>query len=185
MSPESLEHPEHSEQPAPQAQVLVLMGVTGCGKSTVAALLAGALRWDFEEGDALHPRANVEKMASGHPLTDEDRWPWLEKVAAWIEGRLDAGKNGVITCSSLKRSYRDVLNRRGTGVVFVYLQGSQETIAARLAVRRGHFMPPALLASQFETLEEPQPDEPHLTINVGPAPKEIAREIIDALKLKA
>ncbi|MFD1210611.1 gluconokinase [Arthrobacter sp. GCM10027362] len=184
MSPAPTVHPEHSEQPAPQAQVLVLMGVTGCGKSTVAALLAGVLRWEFEEGDALHPRSNVEKMASGHPLTDEDRRPWLEKVAGWIEARLDAGTNGVITCSALKRSYRDILNRRGAGVVFVYLRGSQETIAARLAVRRGHFMPPALLASQFEALEEPQPDEPHLTVDVGPTPQVIAGNIIEALKLK-
>src|SRR3954462_9740129 len=109
--------------------VLVLMGVSGSGKSTVAGIIAGAMGWDLQEGDALHPPANVAKMASGHPLTDADRWPWLEKVAEWIEGQLDAGKNGVVTCSSLKRSYRDILNRRGYGVVFVYLQGSQETIA--------------------------------------------------------
>ena len=144
--------------------VLVVMGVSGCGKSTVAALLAGRLGWPLEEGDDLHPRANVEKMAAGHPLTDEDRWPWLEKVAEWVEERLDAGENGIITCSALKRSYRNVINRRGRGVRFVYLAGSLELIAARLGVRHGHFMPASLLQSQFADLEEPGPDEPGLRV---------------------
>lgn len=183
--PEHSEHPDRPGHPAQQARVLVLMGVTGCGKSTVADLLARRLHWDFEEGDALHPPENVARMASGQPLTDEDRWPWLERVADWIEAQLDAGKNGVVTCSALKRSYRGILNRRGGGVVFVYLHGSRETIAARLAVRRGHFMPPALLASQFEALEEPQADEPHLTVDVTLAPQVIVQEIIDALELAA
>jgi len=160
--------------------VLVLMGVSGCGKSTVAALLAGELGWPFEEGDALHPQANIDKMAAGEALTDDDRWPWLDTVADWIDERLDAGENGVITCSSLKRSYRDVLNRRGTGVHFIYLAGSRETIAARLASRHGHFMPTSLLDSQFATLEEPGSDEPSLRIGIGPAPQVIADEIMDA-----
>src|SRR5665213_2593988 len=126
---------------AAEPVALVVMGVSGCGKSTVAALLAGRLGWPFEEGDALHPHANVEKMAAGHPLTDADRAPWLQKVAAWVEEQLDAGRSGLITCSALKRAYRDVIDRRGSGVVFVYLAGSKETIAARLAARHGHFMP--------------------------------------------
>src|ERR1700709_2863480 len=103
--------------------VLVLMGVSGCGKSTVAALLAGELDWPFEEGDSLHPQANIDKMAAGHALDDDDRWPWLEKVAEWVEECLDEGRSGIITCSSLKRSYRDIINRRGHGVEFVYLAG--------------------------------------------------------------
>ena len=163
--------------------VLVLMGVSGCGKSTVAALLAGELDWPFEEGDSLHPQANIEKMAAGHPLNDEDRWPWLEKVAEWVEECLDAGRSGIITCSSLKRSYRDIINRRGSGIEFVYLAGSKEVIAARLAARHGHFMPPALLDSQFATLEEPTPDEPSIRVEVGPPAAYLADQIREILQL--
>ncbi|MEO7018003.1 MAG: gluconokinase [Leifsonia sp.] len=163
--------------------VLVVMGVSGCGKSTVAALLAGRLGWPFEEGDALHPLANVEKMAAGHPLTDADRAPWLQKVAGWVDEQLDAGQSGLITCSALKRSYRDVINRRGSGVVFVYLYGARETIAARLATRQGHYMPPSLLESQFADLEEPGADEPAIRIDVGPPPSVIAQQIVDQLNL--
>ncbi|WP_434613355.1 gluconokinase [Arthrobacter sp. A5] len=169
--------------PVARPVVLVVMGVSGCGKSTVAALLAGQLGWPFEEGDSLHPQANVKKMAAGHPLTDEDRWPWLAKVADWVEETLDAGEDGLITCSALKRSYRKVINRRGSGVVFVFLSGSKEVIAARLAVRRGHFMPTSLLDNQFSALEEPAADEPQIRINVGPAPGVITREIIEELGL--
>ncbi|QXQ11341.1 gluconokinase [Paeniglutamicibacter sp. Y32M11] len=169
---------------APEPQVLVLMGVSGCGKTTVAALLAGRLGWEYEEGDGLHPAENVAKMHEGHPLNDEDRWPWLNKVADWIDEQLDASRSGVITCSSLKRSYRDILNRRGSGVTFVYLEGSYEEIAERLAARQGHFMPPALLKSQFADLEEPAADEPSFTVGIGPAPQEIARNIIDELQLR-
>lgn len=161
------------------------MGVSGCGKSTVAALLAGRLGWPFEEGDALHPRSNIDKMAAGHSLTDDDRWPWLEKVAGWVEQRLDAGENGLITCSALKRSYRDVINRRGSGAVFVYLAGSRSTIAARLAARHGHFMPTSLLDSQFAALEEPTSDEPEIRVDVGPAPGVIAQTIVEQLSLIA
>ncbi len=163
------------------ARVLVVMGVSGCGKSTVAALLAGREGWAFEEGDSLHPQSNVEKMRTGHPLTDTDRKPWLAKVAAWIEEQLDADRNGVITCSALKRSYRDVLDRRHHGVVFVYLAGDQATIAARLAVRHGHFMPAGLLQSQFDSLEEPTADEPVIRVDIGPAPEVIVQRIVDQL----
>jgi gluconokinase/shikimate kinase len=161
------------------------MGVSGCGKSTVAALLSGRLGWPFEEGDALHPQANIDKMAAGHSLTDEDRWPWLERVAEWIEERLDAGENGIISCSALKRQYRELLNRRGSGIDFVYLAGDQQTVATRLAARHGHFMPPGLLASQFADLEEPAPDEPAIRVDIGPAPSVIAQQIVDELGLKA
>lgn len=159
------------------------MGVSGCGKTTVAALLAGRFGWEFEEGDDLHPQSNVDKMHAGHPLDDDDRWPWLEKVADWIEEHLDAGRNGVITCSALKRSYREILNRRGTGVEFVFLAGSMDLISARIAARHGHFMPTSLLASQFADLEEPTAEEPAIRIDIGPEPQQIVRHIIDKLGL--
>ena len=155
------------------------MGVSGCGKTTVAAILASRLGWPFEEGDALHPQANIEKMAAGHPLTDADRWPWLAKVADWIDERLDAGENGLITCSALKRSYRDLINRRGSGLIFVFLAGSKETIAARLAARHGHFMRASLLDSQFADLDEPAADEPAIRVEIGPPAAEIAEQIIE------
>jgi gluconokinase len=169
--------------PIPQPVVLVVMGVSGCGKTTVAALLAGRLGWPFEEGDALHPPANIEKMKAGHPLDDNDRAPWLEKVADWVGERLDAGGSGLITCSALKRSYRDTIDRRGSGVVFVFLHGSYETIAARLAARHGHFMPTKLLDSQFADLQEPGAEEPAIRVDVGPAPSEIADTVIKMLGL--
>jgi len=165
--------------------VLVVMGVSGCGKSTVAALMAGELHWPFEEGDSLHPQANVDKMAAGHPLDDDDRWPWLEKVAEWVEECLDAGRSGIITCSALKRSYRDLINRRGSGIQFVYLAGSKELIASRLATRQGHFMPTSLLDSQFATLEEPTADEPSIQVEVGPSVEFIVNEIRATLHLYA
>jgi len=162
-----------------EPSVLVLMGVSGCGKTTIAAILASRLGWPFEEGDALHPQANIEKMAAGHPLTDADRWPWLAKVADWIDERLDAGENGLITCSALKRSYRDLINRRGSGLIFVFLAGSKETIAARLAARHGHFMRASLLESQFADLEEPAADEPAIRVDIGPPAAEIVEQIME------
>lgn len=165
------------------AIVLVVMGVSGSGKSTIAELLAEKLGWPFQEGDALHPAANVAKMAAGHPLSDEDRWPWLEIVADWADARLDSGESGIVTCSALKRSYRDAINRRGTGVEFVYLAGTGSRIRAQLEQRKGHFMPPSLLGSQLETLEEPTEDEPALTVALGRPPGVIADEVIDRLGL--
>ncbi len=165
--------------------VLVLMGVSGCGKTTVAQILAERLHWPFEEGDALHPAANVAKMAAGHPLDDADRAPWLAKVADWVDARLAAGQSGIITCSALKRSYRDLIDRRGEGVEFVYLHGSRELIAARLSGRHGHFMPSSLLDSQFATLEEPGPDEPAIRVEIGEPAEDIATDIAQALGLTA
>ena len=165
--------------------VLVLMGVSGCGKTTVAQILSERLHWAFEEGDALHPQANVDKMAAGHPLDDADRAPWLARVADWVDARLDAGESGVITCSSLKRSYRALIDRRGAGVEFVYLHGSRELIASRLAGRHGHFMPSTLLDSQFATLEEPGADEPAIRVEIGEPPEAIATDIAAALGLGA
>jgi carbohydrate kinase (thermoresistant glucokinase family) len=161
------------------------MGVSGSGKTTVAALLAARLRWVFEEGDALHPASNVEKMRAGHPLTDADRDPWLRRIADWIDERLDAGEDGIVTCSALKRSYREVLARRGSGVVFVLLSGSREAIGHRLAERTGHFMPPSLLDSQLSTLEEPGADEPWLGVDIGAPPDAIADAILARLGLCA
>lgn len=166
-----------------QHPVLVVMGVSGSGKSTVAGLLAGWLGWELAEGDDLHPASNVAKMHAGQPLTDEDRWPWLDSIAAWIRAHTEAGTPGVVTCSALKKRYRDVL--RGEGVVFVFLEGSKDRISDRLASRHGHFMPPALLESQFEALEAPTEDENFMTVCVGATPAEEAQEIIDRLHLDA
>ncbi len=165
--------------------VLVLMGVSGCGKTTVAQILAERLHWPFEEGDALHPPANVAKMAAGHPLDDADRAPWLARVADWVDARLDAGECGVITCSALKRAYRELIDRRGARVEFVYLHGSRELIASRLSGRHGHFMPSTLLDSQFATLEEPGSDEPAIRVEIGEPPEGIADVIMAALGLRA
>jgi gluconokinase len=161
--------------------VLVLMGVSGCGKSTIGRLLAAQLGWDFAEGDDLHPAANVAAMAAGHPLTDADRAPWLRRVAAWIDAQRAQGRPGIITCSALKRRYRDEL--RGGAVTFVYLAGSPELIAGRLARRSGHFMPAALLASQFADLEPPGPDEAAVTIDVALPPDQQVDRIVADLHL--
>lgn len=161
------------------------MGVSGCGKSTVGGLLAGLLGWPLEEGDDLHPPANVAKMAAGHALTDADRGPWLDRVAAWIRARVAADEPGIITCSALKRAYRDVLRADGMAdhVIFVHLRGSEERIAARLATRHGHFMPGTLLDSQFQTLEPPGPDERSITVDIDRPPREQAEEIVRRLDL--
>lgn len=174
---------------APQAprQVLVVMGVSGCGKSTVAGLLAGRLGWDLEEGDDLHPEANVAKMAAGHPLTDADREPWLARVAGWITEHVLAGLPGIITCSALKRRYRDaLLSGAGTSgyVTFVFLDGTHDQIAARLARRHGHYMPASLLDSQFADLEPPGPDERALRVDITPPAAEQADFVVRSLHLE-
>jgi len=170
--------------PLAKPVVLVFMGVSGSGKTTVARLVAGRLGWPFQEGDELHPQSNIEKMKAGQALTDADRRRWLVTIAEWIDRRLDGGESGVITCSALKRSYRDLINRRGSGVVFVFLAGSKATIAPRLAARQSHFMPSSLLDSQFADLEDPDPDEPHIRVDVGPPPAAIADAILRELSLE-
>jgi gluconokinase len=150
------------------AAVVVMMGVSGAGKTTVARRLADELGLDFAEGDDLHPAANVAKMAAGEPLTDADREPWLEAVAAWIDGEIRSGRRGVITCSALKRSYRDLLRR--PQVLFVYLSVPRVELERRLQHRSGHYMPASLLDSQLETLEPPTADENALTITASDAP---------------
>ena len=165
--------------------VLVVMGVSGSGKTTVAQELAAKLGWPFEEGDALHPEANVAKMHAGIPLTDADRAPWLAAVAAWIDGQRKAGKPGIITCSALKRAYRDMIIGDRQEVRLVYLRGSREIIGQRLAGRHGHFMPPSLLQSQFEALEDPAPEEEPLVVDIGPPAGQIVEEIIRLLGASA
>jgi ribose 5-phosphate isomerase A len=165
--------------------ILVLMGVSGAGKSTVARELAARLGWSFEEGDALHPAANVAKMHAGIPLTDADRQPWLERVAAWIDGQRARKQPGIITCSALKRSYRQTVIGARPEVRLVYLRGGLDLIAQRLAGRDGHFMPASLLQSQIDTLEEPQPDEDPLTVDVGAPAGQVADEIIRILGASA
>jgi carbohydrate kinase (thermoresistant glucokinase family) len=139
------------------------MGVAGSGKSTVGRALADRLGWDFAEGDDLHPAANIAKMAAGHPLSDADRAPWLALVRDWIDSRVQAGRPGVITCSALKRSYRDVL--RDEHVVFVHLSATREQLLPRLVARTGHFMPAALLDSQLADLEPPDDGEQAITVD--------------------
>ena len=134
--------------------IVVLMGVCGCGKSTIGRALAAELDWPFLDADTVHPQANVAKMAAGIPLTDEDRWPWFDRIVAEMRRHAAAGKHVVVACSALKQAYRDRLATGGS-VRFVYLKGDAKTIGPRLAGRTGHFMPPSLLESQFATLETP------------------------------
>jgi gluconokinase len=161
--------------------VLVVMGVSGSGKTTVAALLAGRLYWDFEDADDLHPAANIAKMHAGIPLTDEDRWPWLRAVASWIDASRAAGRHGIVACSALKRSYRDIIIGNRPDVQLVYLKGDRQLIAARLACRHGHFMPAGLLKSQFEALEEPTADEHPIVMSIDLRPRESVAELLSTI----
>ncbi len=161
--------------------IVVVMGVSGSGKTTIAERLAAAEGWTLLEGDSFHPPANVAKMASGTPLTDEDRWPWLRAIAAAIDAYRARGESAVVACSALRRAYRDILIGERKDVRLVYLRGSQALIAARLRARKGHFMPPALLDSQFRTLEEPGPDENPITVAVGGTPDDIVQSIREGL----
>lgn len=156
----------------------VVMGITGSGKSTVGAKLAQALGVDFVEGDDYHPLENVKRMASGIPLTDDDRAGWLRGLAIRIREAREAGRGLVLTCSALKRSYRDVLRAAAPELQFVFLGGSRELIAERLAGRRGHFMPASLLDSQIATLEEPTPDEHALEYDITQPPQKIVDDLV-------
>jgi gluconokinase len=162
--------------------VLVVMGVSGSGKTTVAALLAGRLHWDFEDADDLHPAANVAKMHAGIPLTDADRWPWLRAVARWMDAGRAAGRHGVVACSALKRAYRDIIIGDRPDVQLVFLKGDQQLISARLACRHGHFMPAGLLESQFEALEEPTPDEHPIVVSIERRPRVIVDELLSIIE---
>jgi gluconokinase len=167
--------------PSKPPVVIVLMGVSGCGKSTVGAELSRVLGWPFRDADSFHPPANIDKMSRGVPLTDADRWPWLDAIAQWIDGRLAPSAPGIVSCSALKCAYRQRIIKDRTRVGLVYLKGEIGLIAARLGKRTGHFMPAALLASQFEALEEPQPDEQPVVVSIEEGPACIAASIIAAL----
>jgi gluconokinase len=162
---------------------LIVMGVSGSGKSTIAEKLAQRLGWTYEDGDRFHPASNVAKMSAGHPLTDEDRWPWLQAIADEIDRACKAGEHAVIACSALKRSYRDVLVHGRRDIRIVYLNGTQELIADRLAERKGHFMPPGLLASQFKTLEPPGADENPVIVSIDASVEEIVDDTISQMGL--
>lgn len=170
---------EDSEAVMRTPHVVVVMGVAGTGKTTIGPLLAARLGVPYAEGDDFHPRANIDRMTAGIPLRDEDRWPWLDAIGAWAHGR--AGLGGVVSSSALKRSYRDRLRAAAPGVVFVHLTGDRKLIEDRMAQRQGHFMPTALLDSQFATLEPLQRDERGVDVDVSGSPEEITARALSAL----
>lgn len=161
---------------------LVVVGVSGSGKSTIGEALAERLGWRYEDGDGFHPASNVAKMSAGEPLTDNDRRPWLQAIADEIDRACNNGERVVIACSALKRAYRDILLHARTDVRLVFLNGTQELIASRLAARKGHFMPPGLLASQFRTLEPPEPGEHAITVSIDAPVETIVDDIIRQLE---
>ncbi|QSN60823.1 MULTISPECIES: gluconokinase [unclassified Caballeronia] len=163
--------------------ILIAMGVSGAGKTRIGELLAERLHCPFTDGDAFHSAANKEKMHHGIPLTDEDRWPWLKTIRAAIEEKQRAGETAVFTCSSLKRSYRDILRDGDKDVCFVYLHGTFETLQERLQTRTGHFFDPSLLTSQLNTLEEPGEDEAIIE-SIEKTPEQIVDDVIEKLKTR-
>ncbi len=163
----------------------IVMGVSGCGKTTIAAGIARETGWALLEGDAFHPPANIEKMKHGIPLTDEDRWPWLRAIAAKAAELRAQGTSSVVACSALKRSYRDVLMGNRIETNLVYLRGSRALIAERIARRRNHFMPPGLLDSQFATLEEPGPEEDPIVADIDATPEAITAEVMAVLRKRS
>ncbi len=177
--------PRSAAEPGRTGQALVVMGVSGSGKSTVAALLAERLGWDMMEGDLLHPPANVEKMRQGIPLDDSDREPWLDRIGDELRAWAAAGRSGVLTCSALKRAYRARILAARPDVRFVYLKGTEELFGRWVSARHHEYMPASLLHSQFETLEEPGPDEPVITVDAGAPPDVEVQKVIDALGLSA
>jgi gluconokinase len=171
-----------SDLAAKRPCALIVMGVSGSGKTTIASRLAARLGWTFEDGDRFHPASNVAKMAAGHPLTDEDRWPWLQAIADEIDAVCQRGGHVVIACSALKRTYRDLLVHGRSDVRLIFLDGTQAVIADRLARRKGHFMPPGLLDSQFKTLELPKSDENPVTVSIDAPVEAIVDEIARQLR---
>jgi len=161
--------------------VVVVMGVAGSGKSTIASLLADRLGWTYVDGDSFHPPANIAKMSAGTPLGDEDRWPWLAAIARHIDAIRAQGGNAVVTCSALKRTYRHILIGARPDMRLVYLEADRETIASRFASRTGHFMPMSLADSQFAALEVPGGDERPIVVSVERAPADIVEAVVSAL----
>jgi gluconokinase len=163
--------------------IVVMAGVSGSGKSTVGALLAGRLGWAFADGDSFHPAASVAKMAAGIPLTDDDRWPWLSAIAAWMDERGAAGESGVVACSALKFAYRNVLLDGRPAARLVFLDIGHDIDVSRLTARHGHFFPAKLLESQFDDLEVPRPPESAIVVPADGTPEELAAAIIQRLNL--
>ena len=166
---------------APRA--LIVMGVSGSGKTTIGEKLADRIGWRYQDADRFHPAGNVAKMSAGEPLTDEDRWPWLRAIAAEIDRASADREHVVMGCSALRRVYRDILVHGRHDIKLIYLDGAQELIADRLRLRKGHFMPPGLLASQFKTLEPPTPDEHPIKVSIDPPVETIVDNILRQLKL--
>jgi gluconokinase len=164
---------------------VILAGVSGSGKTTVGRLLADRMGWPFADGDSFHPAANVAKMAAGIPLTDDDRWPWLAAIEAWMDARIAAGGSGVVACSALKRRYRDVLREGRPEVRLVFLDVGRDEDLARLRARSGHFFPAALMDSQFADLEPPAPAEGALVLAARETPDELVSAIISGFGLIA
>lgn len=164
-------------EPDSGPRAIVVMGVAGSGKTTVAALLAGRLGASFAEGDDFHSPANVAKMAAGHALDDDDRWPWLRGIRDWFAAELAAGRSAVVPCSALRRSYRDLLGTAGD-VRFVHLTGSYDLLRTRIQGRAGHFMKPEMLDGQLAALEPVGDDEPGFAVDVGPRPDQIVEEAL-------
>ncbi|HET7569089.1 MAG TPA: gluconokinase [Gammaproteobacteria bacterium] len=164
-------------------QVIVVMGVSGSGKTTVGALLAGRLHWAFADADDFHSAANIAKMHGGSPLDDADRAPWLKAIAAQIDEWRADGQQGVVTCSALKRRYRDVIIGAREDVRLVYLRGDKDMIARRMIARHSHFLPVSLLDSQFAALEEPAPEEHAVVIPIGRSPTDLVDDIVAALSV--
>jgi len=169
--------------PDPAPCALIVMGVSGSGKSTIGEQLARRIGWRFEDADSFHPASNVAKMSAGQPLTDEDRWPWLRAIADEIDRASASGERVVIGCSALRRVYRDVLVHGRNDIRIVYLDGTQALIADRLGQRKGHFMPPGLLTSQFGTLEPPTPDEHAVTVSIDAPVEIVVNDILGKLEL--
>jgi gluconokinase len=163
---------------------VVVMGVSGVGKSTVAKGLSTLLGWTYAEGDAFHSAENVAKMSSGRPLTDDDRWPWLRAIADWMDGRIAAGEPSVVTCSALRRAYRDLLAEGRPSVRFLHLEAGEDLVADRMGHRSDHYMPTSLLHSQYDTLEPLQDDEPGAGVPVDGTAAEVLRRAMAALGLR-
>ncbi|MGI8531399.1 MAG: gluconokinase [Geodermatophilaceae bacterium] len=168
-----------------RSDTIVVMGVSGVGKTTVADGIVAATGWDFAEGDDFHPEANVAKMRAGTPLDDEDRWPWLRALAAWIGEQEQRGRSSVVACSALKRSYRDLLSEGNPSVRFCALEAGNGKLQERVDHREGHFMPPALLRSQLDTYEPLGPDEPGARVNADGSEASVIARVLDALDLPA